>query len=85
MINGALALGSGNPDTQYLNNKTSVGIHYALTEGLNDFAHAKAVMTGVTSGSGTVTTANSLVDSYAAAAATGASSELVMQIVGIVA
>lgn len=85
MINGALALGSGNPDTQFLNNKTSIGIHYALTEGLNDSAHAKAVLAGVTSSSASVTTANSLVDSYAASAATGASSELVMQIVGIVA
>jgi hypothetical protein len=85
IINGALALGSGNPDTQYLNNKTTVGIRYGLTAGLNDAAHAKSVMAGVTSSAASVTTANNLVDGFATSAANATSTELVMQIVGIVA
>jgi hypothetical protein len=75
--------GSGNADAEYLNNKTIVAVRSGLTAGPNDFAHAKAVMAGMTSSSATVSTATSLVDSFAASAATGTSSELVMQIVGI--
>ncbi len=84
IINGAFPPSGSAVDAQYLTNKTTVGIHYALTEGLSDVGHARTVMAGVTSSSTSVSAANSLVDGFATSAAGGASSELVMQIVGIV-
>ena len=85
IINGALAPSGGTTDAQYLLNKAAVGLHYALTQGLNNATWARTVMAGVDSTTASVTTANQLTDTFAASAATANSSELVIQILGIAA
>lgn len=80
IINGAQP---GTADAQVLANKAAVGLHFALTQGLNDATAAASVMTGVTSAAESVTAANQATDAFAASAATVGGTELVVQIVGI--
>jgi hypothetical protein len=61
-----------------------VGAHFALTQGLNNAAWARTVEAGVNGTAASVTAANAQTDAFAAIAATPATSELVVQIVGLV-
>ena len=61
-----------------------MGGHFALTQGLNDLTWARTVESGVNSSAASVTAANAQTDGFAAIAATGATSQLVVQILGIV-
>jgi hypothetical protein len=80
MINGA----SG-PDLQTLANKSSVGLHFALAQGLSNDGWSRTVMAGVDGTAASVATANVQIDGFAAAAAMPSSTELVVKIVGIAA
>ena len=84
LIAGARALGANTADAQYIANKEAVGAHFALTDGLNNIASAKAVEAIVNGTVASVTAANAQSDAFAATAATAAGSELVVQILGIV-
>ncbi len=83
IINGANAPSGSSADAQYLANKELVGAHYAITDGLSNITHAHAVMDAFNGTAASVTTAMALSDSYLAAANTAATSELVVQLVGI--
>jgi len=65
-------------DGQVLVNKESIGAHYAIDQGLNDADHARLVLAG-----SDVLVANAMTDGFAAAAATAATSELVMKLIGV--
>ena len=83
IINGAKAF-PGSTDALVLANKQSAGGHFALAQGLGNITEARAVMALVDATAVSVTTANALTDSYARSADTSATSELVIQIVGLV-
>ena len=85
VIAGARGPGGGTADQQYIAAREAVGAHFAIAQGLNNGAWAKAVESGVNGTAASVSAANAQTDAFAATAATPASSELVMQIVGIVA
>jgi hypothetical protein len=90
LIEGARGLGGNGgsgglgADAQYVANREFVGAHFALTDGLNNTAWAQAVVSGVTAAAGSVTAANAQSDAFAMTAATAATSELVVQILGVV-
>ena len=84
VISGATAF-AGSDDARTLANKLAVGGHFALTQGLSDVAWSKTVMAGVSAAASSVAIANQATDTFAAMAATGSTSELVVQIVGITA
>ncbi len=77
--------GAQGVDAQYVVNKEAVGDHFAVAQGLTDGNWAKTVMVGVNGTTASVTSANHLTDGFAATAATANGSELVVQILGIVA
>lgn len=76
---------SGTTDAQYIADKYTVGSHFALTQGLNNGASARTVMSGVNGTAASVTAANAQTDAFAATAATAAGTEFVVKIVGIAA
>lgn len=76
---------SGTPDSIFLTNKQSVGLHFALAQGLNDGAWARTVMSSVNGTAASVSAANAQTDTFAATAASASGTELVVKIVGIVA
>ena len=82
IINGAKSFPDG-PDVQTLANKTVVGEHFALTEGLSNIEWAKAVMAGVGGTANSASAANSQTDSFAHAAADPGTSEFIIHILGI--
>ena len=61
-----------------------MGAHFALTAGLNNASWARTVESAVTGSAASVTAANAQTDAFAVVAATPATSELVVQITGIV-
>ncbi|MGD9882457.1 MAG: DUF4214 domain-containing protein, partial [Reyranella sp.] len=83
MVLGALASGGGSADAAFVANHVAVGAYFALEQGLNDIvqAHAVAALTDGTAAS--VIAANQLTDTYATAAATADTAELVVTLVGI--
>lgn len=84
IVYGARAA-SGNPaDAQYLANKNAVGRDFAVTEGLSNVAWAKTLMAGVDGTLASVQAAYETTDGFAATAATPNSSELVVQLIGVV-
>ncbi len=84
LISGAKAF-AGSADALTLANKQAVGGHFALSQGLSDVEWSKTVMAGVSSAPSSVASANMATDNFAAMAASGSTSELVIQIVGIAA
>lgn len=76
IINGAHA---GGADAQVLANKGMVGAHFALAQGLNDIALAKAVMAGVDGSAASVANAYVQTDGFAAMA----DSDVTVKIVGV--
>ncbi|MBM3740703.1 MAG: DUF4214 domain-containing protein [Acidobacteria bacterium] len=80
----SLVAGAQGTDAQYIANKEAVGAHFALTAGLNNLAWAQAVVSAVNTTAASVTAANAQTDAFAAIAATAATSELVVQIMGLV-
>lgn len=85
IIYGARAATGGAEDAQYLANKGLIGEHFALTDGLNNVEEAHAVMASFDGTPQSLIAANQLSDSYLVKASTGASSDLVVKIVGIAA
>lgn len=83
LVLGALASGGGSADAQYIANHVAVGAYFALEQGLNDIAQARAVAALTDSTAASVTAANHLTDTYAAAAAAVDTAELVVTLVGI--
>jgi hypothetical protein len=83
LVLGALASGAGSADALFVANHVAVGAHFALDQGLNDLAQARAVAAATNSTAASVTAANQLTDTYAAAAATADTAELVLKLVGI--
>lgn len=81
----AIINGAQGADVQYLANKTAVGTHFALTQGLSNFAWAKAVMSDVDETTSSMASANAKADAYAAIATADNSTELVVKILGIAA
>lgn len=79
VINGATG-----PDVSTLANKSAVGLHFALTQGLSNGTWGKSVMAGVNGTAASVTAANAQTDGFAASAASATGTELVVQILGIV-
>ena len=83
------AQAAGGADAQVLANQESVGAHFAIEQGLNNASEATAVRnvlfptTPPAIGVSDVEAANSLTDSFAAAAAAPGSSELVVKLIGI--
>lgn len=80
----ALIAGATGTDKQYITNKETVGAHFALTAGLNNVNWARAVESAVDATASTVSAANAQTDAFAVIANTSATSELVVQITGIV-
>jgi hypothetical protein len=72
----------GMPDALYLSNKEAVGLHFALSQGLNNAIWGKYVMEGVDASADSVTRANDLTDIFASEANMANYSELVVKIVG---
>jgi hypothetical protein len=81
----ALIAGATGTDKLYITNKETVGAHFALTAGLNNVNWARTVESGVTATASSVTAANAQTDAFAVVANSAATSELVVQITGIVA
>lgn len=75
----ALVAGATGADKQYIANKEAVGAHVALTAGLNNVNWARTVESAVDA-----TAANAQTDAFVVSANTPATSELVVQITGIV-
>ncbi len=84
VIYGARASTGSPADVQYLSNKNLVGKDYAVTEGLSNVTWAKTVMANVDGSAGSVQAAFQLTDGFATTAALPISSELVVQLVGVV-
>ena len=84
IIYGARAATGSPADVQYLANKNAVGRDYAVTEGLSNVAWAKSLMADVDDTPASVLAAFLATDGYAATAALPGSSELVVQLVGVV-
>jgi Ca2+-binding RTX toxin-like protein len=72
----------GMPDALYLSNKEAVGLHFALSQGLNNAIWGKYVMEGVDASADSVTRANDLTDIFASEANMANYSEMVVKIVG---
>ncbi|MFO1082582.1 MAG: DUF4214 domain-containing protein [Reyranellaceae bacterium] len=83
LINGALSSSGSVADAQYVTNKEAVGAYFAITQGLTNGEWARAVESSVNASAATVTAANQQTDQFAVTAAAPASSELVVQLVGI--
>ena len=83
LIAGARAPTGSAADAQYIANKESVGAHFAITQGLTNVEWAKAVESGVNASAESVATASQQTNIFAATAATSISSELVVQLVGV--
>lgn len=83
IIEGARANTGAGADIAVLNNKVTVGEHFALGQGLSNADWAHQVMAGVTASPASVSAANAQTDGFAAIAAAPATNELVVQIVGI--
>ena len=79
----AFISGARGGDLQTLTNKEMVSARFALTQGLTDSTWAKTVMAHVDSTAASVTAANAQTDGFAAIAANPATTELIVQIVGI--
>lgn len=82
VINGALAR-KESTDAQYVNNRATVGGHFALEEGLGNATWATTVMTGVDNTAASVIAANAQSDAFAAAAGTPATTDFVVKLVGV--
>lgn len=82
-IGGARAQSGSLLDAQTLANKTAVGLDFAVREGLNDVAWARAVMDKADGSPGGMAAALQLIDEYAEAAAATGTSQLVLQLVGV--
>jgi hypothetical protein len=83
LVLGALASGAGSADAQFVANQLAIGAHFALDQGLNNVAQARAVAAFADSTAASVAAANHLTDAYAAAAASADTAELVVKLVGI--
>jgi len=83
IIYGARAATGSPADVQYLANKNAVGRDFAVIEGLNNVGWARAVLENVDNSPLSVQTAGALIDSYAAAAASISSPDLVVHLIGI--
>lgn len=70
-------------DAQFVNNRAAASLHFALTQGLTNVAWARDVLSGVDASAASVAAANQKTDAYAAIAAQPATSELVVQVIGI--
>jgi len=84
VIYGARAVTGSPADAQYLANKNAVGKDFAVTEGLSNVGWAKTVMANVDGTAASAQAAFQLTDGFAATAALPISSELVVQLVGVV-
>lgn len=82
-IGGAQAAPGTTADKQTLANKEAVGTHFAIQQGLTNADWAKTVMAHVDSTAASVAAANAQTDAFAAIAATEATTELLVKIVGI--
>jgi serralysin len=81
IINAAIS-GEGD-DAKYVNNRASVGGHFALGQGLGRIDWATAAMTGVDGTAESVTAANARTDAFAAAAAAAGTTEFIVKLVGV--
>ena len=84
LIAGARGLGGSVADAQYIANEEAVGAYFGLTQGLSNGTWARTVGSGVDGTAASVTAAKAQTDAFATMAATPATSELVVQIVGLV-
>ncbi|MGD9881236.1 MAG: DUF4214 domain-containing protein, partial [Reyranella sp.] len=82
-LNGARANAGAMADQQTLANKELVGAYFALEQGLTNADWAKTVMALVDNTTASVAAARAQTDAFAAIAAAEATTELVVQIVGI--
>ncbi len=83
LINGAHASSGNSADAQYLLNKETVGAHFALENGLNDLPSAKSVLSGIGLNEASVHSGLALADNYLSLASQPASSQLVVQLIGL--
>ena len=83
-IAGAHAPTGNLADARYVANKEEVGAHFALTEGLNNVEWARIVESGIDVSTESVTAAKQQTEAFAATAAMPTSSELVVELIGIV-
>ena len=83
LINGAHASTGNSADAQYLLNKETVGAHFALENGLNDLPSAKSVLSGIGLNEASVHSGLALADNYLSLASQPASSQLVVQLIGL--
>ena len=82
LINGALQ-GQDASDRSYVSNRAYVGGTFALTQGLSEPNWATTAMTGVDDTQASVAAAITTINGYAATAATQATSEFVVKLVGV--
>jgi serralysin len=75
--------GAHGADAEYLLNKEAVGLHFAVSQGLNNAAWGRIIMERVSDGA-TVVEANRLIDTFASDANVPSYSEMVVKIVGLV-
>ncbi len=84
LIANVRGTGGSATDAQYIANHEAVGAHFALTAGLNNVAWARAVESAVSGTAASVAAANAQTDAFAVVANTPGTSELVVQIMGVV-
>lgn len=83
VIYGARASTGSPADVQYLANKNAVGRDFAVNEGLNNVGWARAVMDQVDSTPASIQAASALIDSYATAATSLSTPDLIVHLVGL--
>ena len=84
LIAGARAPTGGSADAQYLANKEAAGVYFSVTQGLTNVQWARAVDSIVTASVDSVAAARDQTDAFALTAALPDSSELVVQLIGVV-
>jgi hypothetical protein len=82
-LNGVRANAGATTDQKTLDNKETVGTHFAIEQGLTNSDWAKTVMAHVDSTATSVAAAKAQTDAFATVAAAEATTELIVQIVGI--
>ncbi len=84
-IAGARAPTGSATDVEYIANKEEVGSYFALTKGLSNVEWARIVENGINVSAESVAAAKQQIEAFAAIAALATSSELVVQLIGVVA
>ena len=84
MIEGAKAPTGGASDAEYLAMKAEIGAYYAVVNGLNNVDVARTAMQGFDGTLASAEDVKDIIDSHAALADTGLTSEFTVSVTGLV-